>query len=259
MDYQNTRVIGLNSNEQTEKQAKWVDEVLSNTSQKWKVVTFHHPLFSASEGRDNEELRNLWKPIFDKHEVDLVLQGHDHSYARGRVSPGDNVLDGVNLRDKTGTVYVVSVSGGKMYKLRPNAWDGWEADRDRAAENTQLFQVISIEDDKLSFESYTAIGELYDAFDLVKKPNEPNSFVERKDQGIKARRFDNTIPYQDTLPENLKEIIFKQYKGHQLNRVSFVREDGVTGYRVRIRNDKQSVYLFIDQSGKILNEDIYTF
>lgn len=259
MDYQNTRVIGLNSNEQTEKQAKWVDELLSNTSQKWKVVTFHHPLFSASEGRDNEELRNLWKPIFDKHKVDLVLQGHDHSYARGRVSPGDNVLDGVNLRDKTGTVYVVSVSGGKMYKLRPNAWEGWEADRNRAAENTQLFQVITIEDDKLSFESFTAIGELYDAFDLVKKPNEPNSFVERKDEGINARRFDNTIPYQDTLPENLKEIIFKQYKGHQLNRVSFVKEDGVTGYRVRIRNDKQSVNLFIDQSGKILDEDIYTF
>ena len=94
---------------------------------------------------------------------------------------------------------------------------------------------------------------------MVKKPNEPNSFVERKGEGINARRFGNTIPYQDTLPENLKEIIFKQYKGHQLNRVSFVKEDGVTGYRVRIRNDKQSVNLFIDESGKILDEDIYTF
>jgi len=180
MDYQDMRLIGLNTNTDIEKQTVWLKEVLAATTQKWKVVTFHHPLFSASDGRDNKELRNVWKPIFDTYKVDLVLQGHDHSYARGRVSPGENKIDGVNLRDKTGTVYVVSVSGGKMYGLRPNGWEGLGAERDRAAENTQLFQLISIENNTLSFESYTAIGELYDAFQLVKKKNSPNKFIERK-------------------------------------------------------------------------------
>jgi len=197
MDYQDMRLIGLNSNTDIEKQTVWLEEVLAATTQKWKVVTFHHPLFSASDGRDNKELRGLWKPIFDKHKVDLVLQGHDHSYARGRVSPGENVIDGLNMRDKTGTVYVVSVSGGKMYGLRPNGWEGLGAERDRAAENTQLFQLISIENDTLSFESFTAIGELYDAFDLIKQPDAPNKFVERKQEAIGAKRFDNTIPYKD--------------------------------------------------------------
>jgi hypothetical protein len=127
----------------------------------------------------------------------LVLQGHDHSYTRGRFSPGENVVDGLNMRDKTGTVYVVSVIGGKMYGLRPNGWEGLGAERDRAAENTELFQLISIENDTLSFESYTAIGEVYDAFDLIKQPDAPNKFVERKQEAIGARKFDNTIPYKD--------------------------------------------------------------
>ena len=197
MDYQDMRLIGLNTNTDIEKQTVWLKEVLAATTQKWKVVTFHHPLFSASDGRDNKELRNVWKPIFDTYKVDLVLQGHDHSYARGRVSPGENKIDGVNLRDKTGTVYVVSVSGGKMYGLRPNGWEGLGAERDRAAENTQLFQLISIENNTLSFESYTAIGELYDAFQLVKKKNSPNKFIERKTEAIAPRRFENTIPYKD--------------------------------------------------------------
>ena len=197
MDYQDVRIIALNSNEQQELQAKWIEKVLKSNKRKWTIITFHHPLFSASKGRENRALRKLWKPIFDKYDVDLVLQGHDHSYARGRVPPGKNVVDGVNLRDKTGTVYVVSVSGGKMYNLKSD-WDGYKIDRERAAENTQLFQVVTIANDTLSFESYTAIGELYDAFNLVKTTKDkPNKFIERKQEAIESRRFDNTIPYED--------------------------------------------------------------
>ncbi len=254
MDYQDTRIIGLNSNEQYEKQTEWLEDILSKTTQKWKVVTFHHPLFSASQGRDNPKLRALWKPLFDKYKVDLVLQGHDHSYARGRVSPGENVLDGVNLRDQTGTVYVVSVSGGKMYGLRPNAWEGWDAERDRAAENTQLFQVITIAGDSLSFESYTAIGELYDAFDLLKIPNAPNKFIERKQEAIPARRFDNTIPYQDPLPEEVERMLLERHKGFEVDRVSYVKENDFVGYRVQMEKGNEEIHLVLDSKGKILEE-----
>ncbi|WP_422080158.1 metallophosphoesterase [Ulvibacterium sp.] len=254
MDYQDTRIIGLNTNVEHEKQAVWLEELLSGTTQKWKVVTFHHPLFSASSNRDNTELRELLKPIFDKYHVDLVLQGHDHSYARGRVSPGENTLDGVNLRDRTGTVYVVSVSGGKMYGLRPNAWDGWEAERDRAAENTQLFQVITIEDNKLSFESYTAIGELYDAFDLVKGGEGPNQFIERKQEAVAPRRFNNTIPYQDPLPDAIKNRLQKRYPGFEFDGVAYSKENGVFQYQVKMEKGNEEVELRLDADGTVLEE-----
>jgi len=252
MDYQNMRIIGLNSNVDHQKQAKWVEKLLSETDKDWKIVTFHHPLFSASDGRDNKEWRELMKPIFDKYEVDLVLQGHDHSYARGRVSPNENVLDGVNMRDKTGTVYVVSVSGGKMYGLRKNAWEGYEAQRDRAAENTQLFQVITIENDKLSFESYTAVGELYDAFDLIKKAGQPNEFVERDNEAIAERRFSNTIPYQDPLPEGAEESLLSRYPGYEVNGVRFVNDNEFIGYKVRLDKEGERKELSLDVNGKIL-------
>jgi hypothetical protein len=99
------------------------------------------------------------------------------------VSPGENLLDGVNLRDQTGTVYVVSVSGGKMYEVGGN-WDEFGAQKDRSGENTQLFQVISIAGDHLLFESYTAIGELYDSFELIKSPDGPNKFIELRAKAI---------------------------------------------------------------------------
>jgi hypothetical protein len=106
-------------------------------------------------------------------------------------------MEGVNTLDTTtGTVYVVSVSGGKMYELKPDGWKSYGMNRDRGAENTQLFQVIRVDNDTLHYEAYTAVGELYDAFDLIKgKDGQPNRFLERVDEAIDARGFENTISY----------------------------------------------------------------
>jgi 3',5'-cyclic AMP phosphodiesterase CpdA len=196
IDYQGVRIISLNSSQDADAQATWLERVLAENDQRWTVVTHHHPIFSASEGRDNEGLRAAWKPLYDRYGVDLVLQGHDHTYARGRTfASAENVPEGVNMRDgETGTVYVVSVSGRKMYDLKTDGWDGYEADRDRAAENTQLFQVIRVEGDRLVYEAFTPTGFRYDAFDLVKQPNRPNLFVDQApDDPIYT--FRNTDPY----------------------------------------------------------------
>jgi len=253
MDYQDVRLIFLNSNLEHQKQAVWVEKVLAENPQKWTILTYHHPLFSASDGRDNTELRELWKPIFDKYKVDLALQGHDHSYARGRVSPEDNVLDGVNMLDKTGTVYVVSVSGGKMYGLNPNRWADLEAEQDRAAENTQLFQVITIEGDKLQFEAYTAIGELYDAFDLIKEESGINRFIERKGEAVEEMLFSNTISYEDQLPASTQDTILAAYPGYSVSRVNASEREGKIVFQVRLVKGSEQINIVTDGSGKVLD------
>lgn len=174
--YQGVRIIGLNSNQQQEVQADWLDQILTDNTCDWVICTFHHPIYSTGKDRDNAELRNLWKPIFDKHHVDLVLQGHDHTYGRtGLETPlVQNVPTGINQRDtQTGTVYVVSVSGPKMYNLQPHPF------MKRVAEDTQLYQIIHIDGDQLRFEARTAVGDLYDAFTLKKQPGAINKLIEQ--------------------------------------------------------------------------------
>ena len=174
-NYSKLKVISLDAEQidespyYLEKQAQWLDSVLTHDSREWTAITFHYPVFSTKPNRDNENLRKVFKPIFDKHKVDIILQGHDHAYGRGMVS---NVPAGVGVKDKnSGTMYVVSVSGPKMYDLSNDPW------MDRKARNTQLFQIITIEGSILSYKSYTATGELYDAFDLVKSKGRPNKLV----------------------------------------------------------------------------------
>ncbi len=167
LDILGVRLIALNSNEAQEEQAAWLDDLLADNPNRWTVIAHHHPIFSASKDRDNPELRALWQPIYDRHGVDLVLQGHDHTYARSNLMTGENVQDG-----PAGTVYVVSVSGPKMYKVDQEPW------MVRSAQDTQLFQKIRIDGDTLRYESYTARGLLYDAFELRKRAGEANELLE---------------------------------------------------------------------------------
>jgi hypothetical protein len=172
VDFQGLRVVALNSNRAIFEQAAWIDSVLSDNPNVWTVATFHHPIFSAARGRDNAELRNAWKPLFDEHRVDLVLQGHDHAYGRGH-----NVPEGIRtIDDVAGTVYVVSVSGPKMYRV-PDDSD-W---RDRTAENTQLFQVVDVSPDTLSYRAVTVTGDLYDTFLIVRGDDGVKRFFDRAD------------------------------------------------------------------------------
>ena len=175
-DFQGARIVALNSNERHEDQAKWLERVLQEqpATSRWTILTFHHPIYSSAKGRDNVELRNHWQPIFDKYGVDLVLQGHDHTYARSAPLLSENLPSGVNVREgHRGTVYVVSVSGPKMYNL----------DREprmvRAAEDTQMFQVITVDGGSLRYEARTATGTLYDAFELKKQAGRPNEFIDK--------------------------------------------------------------------------------
>ncbi|MEQ1827095.1 MAG: metallophosphoesterase family protein, partial [Pirellula sp.] len=179
-EYGNTRIIGLNSNEQQDEQAEWLNRVLAKNESKWIICTFHHPIFSTAKDRDNEALRKSWKPILDTYRVDLVLTGHDHTYGRtGLDTPSSlpqtigNAPSGENRVDPTtGTVYVVSVSGPKMYALQPSTV------MKRVAEDTQLYQIIRIDGDELVYEAKTATGKLYDSFKLRKRIGSINELQE---------------------------------------------------------------------------------
>jgi len=168
VEYQDILIIVLNSTGFLEKQTEYIIEKLSNTNAKWKIVTSHHSVFSPAEGRDFEYARKTWKPLFDKYGVDLVLNGHDHTYARGHVPLKSKKIDQLgNFR----TLYVTSVSGPKQYKLDIEQLEGYKVDgyqNDKLGEDTQFFQVIDIEDDKLIYSAYTTLGSLYDKAVITK-------------------------------------------------------------------------------------------
>ena len=157
-DMHDVRVVVLDGTSALElgtarSQADWLDALLRGNPRSWSVVAIHQPMFSPRRDRDNALLQQHLLPVIERHRVDLVLQGHDHVYARrpglvpGRATPQ----------------YVVSVAGAKQYRLSERA----RAEMAPVAEDTQLFQVVRVADGELRYEARTATGRLYDAFSLV--------------------------------------------------------------------------------------------
>ncbi|MFW5760233.1 MAG: fibronectin type III domain-containing protein [Cyclobacteriaceae bacterium] len=175
-DYQHTRFIILNSNQFWQEQALWLDRVLSESKQTWNILAFHHPIRNAVVGRQNKEVVQYWQPIIAKHQVDMILQGHDHTYARG-------FLD----KEQNGALYLVSVGGEKMYELTEQEW------MQRKGENTQLYQVLEINGNELLYQCYTPDGKIYDTFILAKNKDKKNVLVELKNDYPEERRNSNTL------------------------------------------------------------------
>jgi acid phosphatase type 7 len=159
-DYQGVRFVMMNSNDRLEDQARWVDTLLGANPNRWTVVSLHHPLYSSGRERDDRKTREAFLPLFDKHHVDLVLTGHDHTYARSfRLVNGTVVPEGL-----PGTVYIVSSSGPKFYEYT-SPYDSLMA---KSGVNIQLYQSITVDGGRLNFRAYTADGALYDSFELRK-------------------------------------------------------------------------------------------
>ena len=103
----------------------------------------------------------------------LIRTGHDHAYARGAIyqNPDQLERDGKSKIVK-GPVYVVSVSGGKMYSLSKQGWSEYGAKREKAGQQIQLFQHISIDGNLLKYNSFTPTGRLFDSFQILKEGGE---------------------------------------------------------------------------------------
>ena len=175
-DYQDVRVIVIDGTSALDlgtakAQAQWLDAVLADNPRRWSIVLTHQPFYSPREGRDNAVLRRHLLPVIRARKVDLVLQGHDHVY--GRRLAGDEPTP----------VFVVSVAGAKQYRLSGQARRAMKP----VAEDTQLFQVLRFDGDRLRYESRTATGRLYDAFELVDEGRGRKRLVEREEGRIGQR------------------------------------------------------------------------
>ncbi|WP_433359508.1 purple acid phosphatase family protein [Actinoplanes sp. CA-142083] len=116
-------------------QTAWLDQRLRFLREQpdvdFVVVFFHHCAYSTTPAHASDGgVRNQWVPLFDKHEVDLVINGHNHVYERadvlkGGVAKRTPIGDTVHP-ERDGTVYVTAGAGGRgLYEFdAPDSYAG---------------------------------------------------------------------------------------------------------------------------------------
>ena len=139
--------IGLDSNASNDpSQLAWLEETLIASQAQWKIVAMHHPPYSAGvHGSDASALEYL-VPIFEKHDVDLVLSGHDHDYQRSK--------------QINGVTYVVS---GGASKIRPTSAD----DFTEVSWSVHHFVELRVYENQIMGQAYSQDGRIFDDFTLL--------------------------------------------------------------------------------------------
>jgi hypothetical protein len=130
-----TSEIPINVGYTRGRQVAWVDTTLAaaaaDPAVDFIVVLMHQAAFSSSSKHGNDAgVQATWLDRFAKYGVDLVLQGHDHTYERSHAMRGQTVADSSGpYRTDTGTVFLVVGNGGSTQEPFKPVQPAWSAFR----------------------------------------------------------------------------------------------------------------------------------
>lgn len=160
--YKDVLFMVINSNSSDyDSHAAFLEQVVAEqgASAKWKVLAFHHSIYSvAAHTNDTQivDMRAKLPSIISDLGVDLVLQGHDHSYTRSYLikdgelaNPDETAAQGTVTAGPGEVLYVTanSASGSKYYDVKaPDAWFASVINQ----EYTRNYSNIRVTDDSIT-------------------------------------------------------------------------------------------------------------
>ena len=139
------RFFAIDTNYVDAKQLEWLDKELAASGSDWKIVFFHHPLYSSGATHGSADLqRGLLEPVFLKYGVNVAMMGHEHFYER--------------IKPQKGVAYFVIGSSSKLRKgdLRKSALTAYGNDSDYA------FMLVEIDRDEMYFQAINDKGKTID-------------------------------------------------------------------------------------------------
>ena len=135
-------------------QRDWLKEQLAQSRSRWKIVVLHHPLFSIRSRSRNLIQREVFNGLLETYGVDLVLQAHDHAYARMTAHEDGRAVT---------PVYTISHCSPKNYDI-------YDDDRfDKSIASGRFYQTVCISGDTLTMAAYEVYHHsLCDSLQIIK-------------------------------------------------------------------------------------------
>jgi len=144
---QDVRFIALETTYTTPEQIKWLEDELQGAKEEWKIVYFHHPLYSSGGTHGSDvTLREALEPLFVKYGVSVVFSGHDHIYER--------------MKPQKGVQYFVTGSGGQLRAGDSRRGEPFSA---HIVDNVQVFLAAEIFGDEMVFNAISRTGRVVDS------------------------------------------------------------------------------------------------
>lgn len=153
--------VGLNDTvrgaEQLEVQALWQDDLFTASDARWRMAAHHKATYSTCTTHgSNLTARAAWEPVWDTHDMNLVVAGHNHTYERSLPIRG-----GAVAADGEGAVYVVS--GGAGAPLYTGVERDWFSG---AWDPTLHYVIVDFGPDAIEGAAYKPVGDVIDTWTI---------------------------------------------------------------------------------------------
>ena len=143
----NIRFFAFDSTYPEPEQIRWLEKELAASNDDWKIVFFHHPLYSSGDRHGSDlRLREVLEPLFLKYNVSVVLAGHDHFYER--------------VKPQKGIAYFVVGSGGQLRSGNIDRGSGITAN---GFDTDLAFMAAEITGDQMYFNVISRVGQTVDS------------------------------------------------------------------------------------------------
>ena len=125
-------------------QYNWIKSDLSACTKKWIIAVFHEPGWSANGGHpNNTTVQTVLQPLFQQYKVALVLNGHNHYYARAMVNGIPELTIGTGgapaYTPLSGQLDIVDTYNGLgfgKFSINDNTLTGWFIDSSNTVHDT---------------------------------------------------------------------------------------------------------------------------
>lgn len=167
-DYEGVHFTVINSGDESnisKQQIKWIKKDLAAANDNlWKIVLIHKAPYSDANHADDSDvvhIREELLELFEKYEVDVVIQGHDHYYFRSHPVENANVtsytmLDGNIMTGVQSPVYFINGAAGvKQYNKTFRDMTGEIHTAYRKLLSSPSFSYCTVTETKVVFETYT--------------------------------------------------------------------------------------------------------
>ena len=166
-------------------QLAWIDADLTKAdanraAHPFEIVMHHRGELSTGQHSTESDVataRTTFMPLWDKHHVDLVLNGHDHDYERTKPVTGPASAPVVQTAPNTGTTYAVCAGAGATAYTPGTATVDYRAISVAFGKGTAyvgVYSLLTLEASKLTYKAYglkssgstVADDDLVDTFEL---------------------------------------------------------------------------------------------
>ena len=153
-------VLNTNNYNAAEHQKTVEEAVAAYPDATWRIVTLHQDIYGSGYDHSDTDgmiLRTQLTPIFDANDIDVVLQGHDHTYSRSKMLSGDGQThDAYSMpMNEDGTDYdwdhAMNVATGELYTLWPEEGDAeGEASKQALVDGNKCYTIEETEGNELT-------------------------------------------------------------------------------------------------------------